>query len=339
MEKMNIAFFGGGERALALFKRITNIWNNKIKIDYAVFMKGYEHEHIFCDKLEILAKKLNIDYLVSDIITDEIIDKIKYYRPIVAIGGGIWRSMIPRELFDIPKFGYIGLHGTPLPKYRGWAGINWQIINGEKYITTRMYRLSDGIDDGKLVINKKTGKLLEFKIDIDNEKHLREIFDDYLQMHLIAYDKLFECILEDNIDFIEQNENEATYSCSIMPEDCEINWNDTTKNIFNFIRSQSKPYSGAYTFFDGMKVTIWRVKPRYDYKNYVGRIPGKVVTRDKLNDHLVILTKDGGIEVLECEREDGEINKFKIFNSVKKRCKSEVEAFVDMIKNSRESLF
>lgn len=87
MRKINVAFFGGGERALALFKRIINIWNNKIKIDYAVFMKGYEHEHIFCDELEILAKKFNIDYLVSDIITDEIIDKIKYYNPIVAIGG------------------------------------------------------------------------------------------------------------------------------------------------------------------------------------------------------------------------------------------------------------
>jgi len=52
-----------------------------------------------------------------------------------------------------------------------------------------------------------------------------------------------------------------------------------------------------------------------------------------------ILTKDGGIEVLECEREDGETNKFKIFNSLKKRCKSEVEAFLDMVKSSRRSLF
>ena len=77
-----------------------------------------------------------------------------------------------RDFFSIPPYGYIGLHGTALPDYRGMAGINWQIINGEKQIKMRMYQLSDGIDDGPLVGDKQ-GSLLEYSIGIDNEKHLK----------------------------------------------------------------------------------------------------------------------------------------------------------------------
>jgi len=331
---VNIAFIGGTQRAVKTFEMILKNWSRNIKIEFAIFMEGYEDEKTYCNQLVNLAKLNDIDYVVSDIITDEIINRMNTCKPKVLIGGGVWRSMVSKEFFDIPELGYIGLHGTALPEYRGWAGINWQIINGEKQIKTRMFRIDEGVDSGNLVC-RRNGNIFEYDIDIDNEKHLDEIFDDYLDMHLKAYNEFFEALVNNDITFTAQDEVKATYACNRSPEDGEINWNDSTKNIFNFIRAQSTPYNGAFTFYNGEKIILWRVKPRYDYSNYLGRITGKVVTRDKENNSIVILTNDGGIEVFEGESQNGEKNLLKIFNSVRKRCKTEVEAFIENFKNSK----
>ncbi|MEA2018691.1 MAG: formyltransferase family protein [Campylobacterota bacterium] len=331
---ISIAFIGGTQRAVKTLEMIFKDWSKNIKIDFAVFMEGYDDEKMYCEELVKLAKKNNIDFTVSDVITEKIIEKMNFYKPKVIIGGGVWRSMVSKDFFDIPELGYIGLHGTALPEYRGWAGINWQIINGQKEIKTRMFRVDEGIDSGNLVC-RKNGCILEYTIDIDNEKHLDEIFDDYLDMHLKAYSDFFEALIDDDITFIAQDETKATYACNRSPEDGEINWDDSTKNIFNFIRAQSKPYQGAYTFYDGKKITLWKVKPRYDYFNYVGRISGKVVTRDKNLNSVVILTNDGGIEIFDVESESKETNILKIFNSVRKRCKSEIENYIELFKQQK----
>ena len=108
----------------------------------------------------------------------EDIELIKSLRSDVILGIGIWRSMLPSEFINIPKYGYIGLHGTALPEYRGFAGINWQIINGASEIKMHALRLGDGIDDGNLVCGKDK-RALSYSIDIKNEKHLDEVFFEY----------------------------------------------------------------------------------------------------------------------------------------------------------------
>lgn len=330
--KLKIYFVGGTKRAVNLYQKILE--REDIEIVYSIFMKGYDDEHIYCEELVQLANKNNLQFIVSDKITDKIIFKINQDKPDVAIGGGIWRNIISKNFYSVPKYGYIGLHGSGLPKYRGWAGINWYIINGEKSYNLRMYQLADGIDDGPLVADKY-GRLLEYKIPLENEKHIDQVLEELYPLHIKAYMDLFDLLVNGNIDFIPQNEAEATYTCNRNPEDGEINWNNSTKDIFNFIRAQSRPYQGAYTFFNGEKITFWRVKPRYDYSNYIGRIAGKVVTRNKDSNSVVILTNDGGIEVFEAENESGETDLLKIFNSVRKKCKSEVEAFIENFKDGK----
>lgn len=330
MSELNIAFIGGGQRAYLTLKNILNN-QKKVKILYAILMEGYEYEKEYCDKMAKLLKNKKIEYDISEKITDTIKNKMNSYKPKVLICGGIWRSIVEKDFLDIPELGFIGLHATPLPAYRGWAGINWQIINGEKYITARMVQLDEGVDSGPLVC-KKNGELFEYRINIENEKHLQEIFDDYLEIHLKAFDDLLKAILSNDISFIAQDNTKASYTCNRSPEDGEINWNQTTKTIFNFIRAQSKPYQGAFTFYNGEKVTLWKVRPREDLSNYIGRIPGKVVERNKDKKSVIILTKDSGIEILEAENDNKNKDILKIFHSVRKKCKSASEAYIEIIR-------
>ena len=139
-------------------------------------------------------------------------------------------------------------------------------------------------------------------------------------------------VRDDEIAFKEQDHALATYACHRGAEDGEINWHDSTRNIFNFIRAQSKPLPGAYTFFHGKKVILWRVKARDDLRNYEGRICGKVVIRNIATGSVVILTKDSGIEVIEAEISDSGHPQgpkpVDIFSTIRARCSSEIEAFI-----------
>jgi len=326
--KEKIIFMGGTKRAVLLYKMLIN--RNDIEISYSIFMNGYEDEHVYCEELVNLAKTKGLNYVVSDIITYDIIKMSKEINPLYIIGGGIWRTFIPKEFLNIGRYKFIGLHGSGLPSYRGWAGINWYIINDEKEYKMRFLQLNPEYDAGPLIA-RLNGQILEYKLDLQNEKHLSELFEDIYRIHVNASIELLELILKNEIKFIPQNETEATYTCHRGPNDGEIDWNNKTKDIFNFIRAQSKPYQGAYTYFKGKKIKIWRAKPRYDLENYIGRIEGKVIERNLEKKTVSILTKDSGIEILEAENSEGETNLLKLFSSVRDRCKSKVEAYMDFI--------
>jgi methionyl-tRNA formyltransferase len=332
--KIKIAFIGGTHRALRTFEAFLTFDN--IEICCAIFMEGHENEKEHAHALGKLAEEQGIPFVIQDKISDTVIELVKQNSPDVIIGGGIWRALIGNEFFELARFGMIGLHGTALPAYRGMAGINWQIINGHSEIKMRMFQLSDGIDDGPL-IGDLNGNILECRIDIENEKHLEEIFAEYEQKHLQSYKDLFQLMHDQQMQFYPQNESEATYACHRGPEDAELDWSKCSREIFDLIRSQSKPYGGAHTYYNGNKVTVWRSRIRPEFSNYQGRIPGKVVERDASDNSVVILTADSAVQVYEAQAGD-EHAVVKIFSSIRMKCKSKVEAVADKV-NKQFSFF
>ena len=328
---LRLVFVGGTRRAVNLLENMLS--DRGIDVEYCVFMPGYDDERVHCDRLVELAEAHSICYVVSDVIDSTLVRKVAEIAPDAIIGGGIWRTHIPNEFLELSKYGYLGLHGSRLPAYRGWAGLNWYILNGEQKYGMRFLRLSEHYDAGPLVADSN-GNLLEYVIDLDNEKHVGEILEEVHGVHVRAYRDLFTLMRADGLTFVEQDEASASYTCHRGPDDGEIEWNASTTNIFNFIRAQSHPYPGAFTFYKGSKITLWRVKPRYDYENYVGRIAGKVVTRDQDSGRVVILTADGGIEVVAAQPHGGETTErpVDVFTSVRTRCKSRAEAYLDVIR-------
>ena len=332
--KTRIAFIGGTHRALKTFEAFLEF--EHLEICCAIFMEGYEDEKVHAQSLAKRAEEENIPYVIQDKITDVVMDLVRSASPDVIIGGGIWRALIGSDFFALARYGMIGLHGTAVPEYRGMAGINWQIINGHSEIKMRMFQLSDGIDNGPL-IGDKEGNILEYRIDIENEKHLDEIFAEYAQQHLQSYRDLFELMRTNRMQFYPQDESKATYACHRGPEDAEIDWSKTSRQVFDLIRSQSKPYGGAHTYYNGQKITVWRSRMRPEFANYKGRIHGKVIERHASSNSVVILTSDSAVEVYEAEVGD-ETSVTKIFSSIRMKCKSKVEAVADKL-NEKYSFF
>lgn len=328
--KCKIIAMGGTARAVPTLQSLLR--RNDIEVCLVVAMRGYSDENIYASDLSDLANAHGIEIVIDDNVSKDLVERISSLSVDAILGIGVWRSILTKQFLDATKFGFLAMHGTPLPKYRGWAGINWQIINGDSEIRMHGYRLGYGVDDGQLICDGDK-RCVTGAIPLDNEKHLYELFTEYQDKHVILINRIVDLLVSGDICFTHQNESNATYACHRGPGDGEINWNESTIKIFNFIRGQSKPYSGAFTYYKGRKIHVWRATKRPDFSNYEGRIPGKVVDRSRDKGSVIILTSDSAIEVLDASFYGDQIPKVpcEIFDSVRDKCKSRSDAYLDSI--------
>jgi methionyl-tRNA formyltransferase len=187
---------------------------------------------------------------------------------------------------------FINVHYSPLPGYRGRANVNWAIINNEPCAAITIHHLSPELDAGNI--------LFQQFIPI----HLKDtIADLYQRLNDIQQQYLGEVVKRvlNGDQGVPQNPAEATYCCTRLPEDGEIDWSDSTQQIDRLIRAVGPPYPGAYTYLQGKKLLIWRAQPVDLAPIYVGRIPGRVVGRSKSAGYVDVLTGDGILRIFEVQ--------------------------------------
>lgn len=196
-----------------------------------------------------------------------------------------YAPLIPNEYLD--KYLFINTHYAPLPKYRGFHGFVWSIINCEKETGFTIHRAEDGIDNGAIYYQYK--KKIE---DDDDVNTLMYHFNN----QLISYIKNILVEISKGKEPFPQNENEAIYVARRRQDDNLINWNQPAINIHNFVRALTPPYTeGAFTYCNGQKVNIIKTK-LLDLPYYIERV-GKVVNKD--NNGIWVKTKDSIIIVEE----------------------------------------
>lgn len=303
-----IVFIGGHQRTLKTFKAL--LLRNDVKIILFIIQKDYENEFQYYIELENLAKEHHIPYEIYESakrLRPETIKKIKDIAPDVILRGGNWRAILPSTIWSTSRHGCIGLHGSALPEYRGWAGINWHIINGEKYYGLQMFKFNENIDDGDLVC-RNDGSPISTKISLDNDLSISQILDLADQEHVKLIMELLTLMKHDQIKFSKQDITKQTWTCHRGPNDGEINWKKKTHEIYNFIRGQSYPFPGAFTFFKGLKLYIWKSRILKNPPKYVGRIPGKIIKVNNEEGSVQVLTGDGILIIEEVSYESADLH-------------------------------
>jgi len=329
VRSLRTVFIGGGIRAVPLYEYILN--REDVTIELAILMEGYDDEKKYCEELVKMSRKYNMMYVVSDVISKDILNRVKEIDADVILGGGTWRSILKKPFLTSAKYGYISMHGSGLPAYRGWCPINWYIINGEEELVSRMFQLDEGIDSGPLVADKN-GRLFECRINL-KDKYYGEVLEELAQKRIKVYGKLLKCLLKNEITFIPQDDKLATYTCNRNPDDGEINWSEATEQIYNFVRGQSHPAPGAYSFYENKKFRVWRASIPREQKRYVGRIFGKIV--NKLSSGEVeVLTGDGVLRIEEISVSGRKMVPRKFLSSVRAKLGFDFhKAYEEMIKN------
>ena len=222
---------------IAVFTKIDKPNQRGKKIQYTP-VKQYALEH----NLEVIQPKS-----VKDM---EIIEKIKEYRPdlIVVVAYG---KILPKEILEIPKYGVINVHSSLLPKYRGAAPIHASIIHGEKESGVSIMYVVEELDAGPV--------LAQESVEILEEDNCESLHNKLQEIGASLLLKTISKIEKQEIQAIPQDETKVSFVKPFQKEDCKIDWNQSAREIFNFVRGMD-PFPGAFTLYHGKQLKIGRVE-------------------------------------------------------------------------------
>lgn len=196
-----------------------------------------------------------------------------------------YRRMIPLTVRDMARIAAIGTHFAPLPRYRGFAPLNWVLINGESETAVNIFLLEDRVDSGDILDREW--------VSIEYHDDICSLFDKCVTAFHTVLDRVIPKLESGSFTAAKQDEAQATYACARSPEDGMIDWNWSSRRIYDFVRAQTYPYPGAYSLWQGKKLIVWSCE-EYDTPLYEGRIPGKVVSVLK-DQGVVVLCGEGAV--------------------------------------------
>ena len=199
--------------------------------------------------------------------------------------------MLPEVVWNMPPLGTFNLHASLLPQYRGAAPINWAIINGEKETGVTTFFLSHDIDTGSIIFQEKE--------PISNEDTAGSLYERLMNRGAALVLKTVEAIASGKYSTTPQPEiDDVRHAPKIFKETCEINWNQPSGQVNNFVRGLS-PYPAAWTTLAGKTFKVFKT-------SIVGHTEplqnaGEFFTDNK--NYLYLKTKDGWISIDELQPE------------------------------------
>ena len=231
----------------------------------------------FCQKNEINFNN------PSNLNNQKEIEDFKLLSPdiVVVVAYG---QVIPKAFLKLPKFGFINIHASLLPKWRGAAPIQRAIINGDKKIGVSIMKIQEKLDTGPILSSKQ--------IDLDKNSTHGEVEK---KLSLIGADLLVESlksIENGTLKFIEQASKDATYAKKIDKKESKINWNLDANKVLAHVHGLS-PSPGAWFNYENERFKV--LKAQISLKR--GK-QGSVV-----DENLTIACQSNSIQILELQRQ------------------------------------
>ena len=212
-------------------------------------------------------------------------------------------QIIPNEILNLTKKGFINIHASLLPKWRGAAPIQRSIINLDKQTGITIMKINNKLDSGPICNS--------YKMDISNNENAEIISK---KLSLLAAEKILDNIddiLNDKIEFKEQNHADATYASKIKKSEGKINWNNKAENIIGKINGLY-PSPGAWFIYKGERYKILKAEIS-ERKGKAGIV---------LDEYSEVACNNKSIKILEIQREGKrpqKINEFMLGSQIKVR--------------------
>lgn len=182
---------------------------------------------------------------------DSLRNLIINWKPDLVVVCGWYKIITPEVLSLVPR-GFVGIHNSLLPNYRGGSPLVWAMINGEAVVGSTLFLLSEGVDDGPILhqISASVEGLEQIGSVLKRlEKKICDEFPSKIMEYALAPWELQE-----------QLGLGTTYPIR-KPQDGKIDFSLSVREVCNFIHAQSRPYPGAFATVSGKTVRIWRACP------------------------------------------------------------------------------
>ena len=157
-------------------------------------------------------------------------------------------QIIPAGLIAIPRLGWINLHGSLLPKYRGAAPINWAIVNGERHTGLTTMQINPGLDTGPM--------LLKYETDIAPDETAPQLASRLSEAGAPLMVETLRKLASGEIHPVPQDGSQASFAPILKKENGMVDWSLTAEQIYNRIRGL-QPWPGTFTKFRGKTCHIW----------------------------------------------------------------------------------
>jgi methionyl-tRNA formyltransferase len=189
-------------------------------------------------------------YVTGKMSDSEYQKAVRELQPDIIIVAG-WYYMLPRSLRELAPRGAAGLHASLLPKYRGGAPLVWATIKGETKTGVSFFYFADGVDEGDII--GQAGFDIAFQDDI------ADLVYKAAQASVDLIRQYVPLLATGNAPRVPQDHSQATLVPQRQPEDGIIDWwNLSARQVYDWVRAQTRPYPGAFTFLSEEKVTIWK---------------------------------------------------------------------------------
>lgn len=244
---LRIIFMGTPEFAVETLKALVEGGYNVVAVvtqpDKPV---GRHQDTLQPSAVKVYAQSHNLPVLQPVKMKDpDFIEQLRSYKADLQVVVAF--RLLPEIVWDMPKFGTFNVHAALLPQYRGAAPINWAVINGETETGVTTFFLDKHVDTGRIILQRK--------FTVPDDANVEYVYDGLMQLGAKAALDTIQLMLANNGD-IESTDQQELIAAKMMTnlkdapkifkETCEINWNQSGKRVYDFIRGLS-PMPGAWT--------------------------------------------------------------------------------------------
>lgn len=262
-------FIGAVDISLKALQRLVNL---DFPVSAVITLpENNRNRHSDYVNLGSFAKSNRIQFFTTENINSpDSINFIKALDPdyIFCIG---WSQILSHEILRTPKNGCVGFHPSALPKNRGRAAIPWTILLGDTKTSGTLFWLDKGVDSGDILIQKN--------ISLDVNETAKSLYEKHIYCLEEMLGKVSNRLLNGDLPRTAQNHAKATYCSKRIRTDGLIDWDLPAYNIWTLIRATTKPYPGAFSFYDNKEIIIWEADLFSD--TVFNGIPGQIQDIDK----------------------------------------------------------
>lgn len=271
----------------------------------AFLARGDEVTGVFCapekpgakaDPLRALAEEKGLKVFQFQLLrSPEALDAMRGLNADIGVMAYVLQ-FAPQEFVNIPRHGTIQYHPSLLPKHRGPSSINWPMILGAPRTGLTIFRPTDGLDEGPVILQKTC--------EIGADETLGDVyFNKLFPMGVEAMLEAADLVVAGKHSEVAQDESAATYEGWCRAAEARIDWTKPVDHVYNLIRG-CNPAPGAWTTLNGKKVQVFDAR-KHVFRRFAD-VVGKMGEVSDVTDTSFKVTAQGGrIEVLRARGEDG----------------------------------
>ena len=200
-----------------------------------------------------------------------------------------WSQLVLDEFIGLPRHGVFGMHPTLLPRHRGRAAIPWAILSGLAKTGVTLFQIADGTADSGPVVG-------QVEVPITRDETATTLYDKVTVAHLELVREFVPQLLDGTAERTPQDTRRASAWPKRAPADGIIDWETRAPYLYDWVRAQTRPYPGAFTFLGEDKLVVWRARPVELEEEAPA---GTVVGRD--GEAAVVACGEGGLVLEEVE--------------------------------------